>query len=69
MPGDIIKFRHARFPDAITGPEHTAIIIATRSKGRILIAEQNLNDIKRVTEREMAPTDMISGELMFYRPL
>ena len=69
LPGDIIEFRHARFPDAITGPEHTAIIIATRSKGRILIAEQNWNDIKRVTEREMDPAALISGELMFYRPL
>lgn len=69
LPGDIIEFRSARFPDAITGPEHTAIVIATRAKGRILIAEQNWNEIKRVQEREMDPAALISGELMFYRPL
>ncbi len=68
LPGDIVEFRTARFPDSITGPEHTAIVVATAAEGRIVVAEQNWCEIKKVSRREMDPAALISGELMFYRP-
>lgn len=68
LPGDIVEFRSARFPDAMTGPEHTAVVVASAPKGRIVIAEQNWSNVRKVHTREMDPSALISGELMFYRP-
>ncbi len=69
QPGDIAEFRTAKFSDgSLTGPEHTAVVVGTAKRKRVVIAEQNWSGVKKVHEREMDPEGLLSGELMFYRP-
>jgi hypothetical protein len=67
--GDVVEFRSAQFKDGnFTGPEHTAVVVATGGKRKVTIAEQNISGVKKVRLREMDPADLLSGELKFYRP-
>ncbi|HEX2747092.1 MAG TPA: CHAP domain-containing protein [Verrucomicrobiales bacterium] len=69
QPGDIVEFRSAKFADGgMTGPEHTAIVVALGKKGHLTVAEQNWGGHKTVHERDMDPAGLKSGEMMFYRP-
>jgi hypothetical protein len=69
QPGDIAEFRSAKFSDGgMTGPEHTAIVVALGKKGHVILAEQNWGGHKIVHERDMDPAGLQSGEMMFYRP-
>ncbi len=68
QPGDIVEFRSAAFPDSVTGPEHTAIVVGRGRPGHVIISEQNWSDRKIVHERNLDTTALKSGEMMFYRP-
>lgn len=71
QPGDIAEYRSAKFStDGMSGPEHTAVVTGlAKKKGVLIIAEQNWGGVKKVHETELNPAALVSGELMFYRPL
>ena len=71
QPGDIAEYRSAAFSNGgRTGPEHTAVVTGVgKKKGVVIIAEQNWGGVKKVHEAELDPASLVSGELMFYRPL
>ncbi|MES2560776.1 MAG: hypothetical protein V4590_13610 [Bacteroidota bacterium] len=48
--------------------EHTAIVYATAEKGKIKIAEQNVNGVRKVMLSDWDLNDVKSGKLQFYRP-
>ena len=71
QPGDIAEYRSAKFSNgSMSGPEHTAVVTGlAKKKGVLIIAEQNWGGVKKVHETELDPAGLVSGELMFYRPL
>jgi hypothetical protein len=48
--------------------EHTAIVFASEENGRIRIAEQNVNGVRKVILSNWNLNDVKSGKLQFYRP-
>src|SRR5690606_18639410 len=58
------KFSNGTWP----GPEHTSVIVKANRK-TIVVAQQNWGGKKTVSEMEFDPSTLVSGELMFYRPV
>lgn len=68
-PGDIVEFREAKIPGyGTTGPNHTAVIVKGGRRGQCTIAEQNWSGVKKVHEVSVNLRDLVSGEVMVYRP-
>ena len=68
LPGDIVEYRTAKFSNGnSTGPEHTAVVTKGGKRG-MMIAEQNWGGNKTVHEAPFNPKELVSGEMMIYRP-
>ena len=69
LPGDILECDRTRFSDGSYVPaQHTAVIIGIRSASLVRIAEQNHGGKKRVRERVLALSGVLSGKIYIYRP-
>lgn len=68
-PGDIVEYRSAEFSDGSrTGPVHTSVVVKGGRRERATIAEQNWGGDKTVREASFDAGELVSGELMVYRP-
>lgn len=68
-PGDIVEFRNASITGyGITGPEHTAVVIKGGRRGACTLAEQNWGGVKKVRHIAVNLSNLVSGEVMVYRP-
>lgn len=75
IPGDIIQINNvvmeSKTATSITKwkmVEHTAILFEVKENGVVMIAEQNVNKIKKVQINEWNLNDVKSGKMQFYRP-
>jgi hypothetical protein len=48
--------------------KHTAIVYAVGENGKIKIAEQNFNNIRKILLNDWNLKDVKKGKLQFYRP-
>jgi hypothetical protein len=48
--------------------EHTAIVFETGEKGKLKVAEQNVNGVRKVMISSWNLNDLKSGKMQFYRP-
>lgn len=71
LPGDIIAFKNASWSTGMTkwrtGHQHYAIVYEVKSKDRMMIAHQNINNKKKVTITELQMKNS-KGKITFYRP-
>ncbi len=68
LPGDVVEYRSAKFQNgSSTGPEHTSVV-TKGGKRNVMIAEQNWSGNKTVHEAPFNPKELVSGEIMIYRP-
>jgi len=75
FPGDIIHIQNvtmeSKSGNAITKwkmTEHTAILFELRDANKVMIAEQNVNSVRKVQINEWNLDDVKSGKLQFFRP-
>ncbi|MFN5664402.1 MAG: hypothetical protein ACK461_04385 [Bacteroidota bacterium] len=75
IPGDIIQISNivmeSRSDNAITRwkmVQHTAILFEIGIKGSVQVAEQNVNDVRKVMISTWNLNDIKSGRMQFYRP-
>jgi len=75
IPGDIIHILNvtmeSRSENSITKwkmVEHTAILYDLKEANKVMIAEQNVNGVRKVQINEWNLDDVKSGKLQFFRP-
>jgi hypothetical protein len=75
LPGDLIQLsnvtietRTGNSVSTITMAKHTAIVYSVGDNGKIKIAEQNFNNIRKIVLNDWNLTDVKKGKLQFYRP-
>ncbi len=77
LPGDILQFTNCQFVDVqpnrrstttLGTPNHTAIVYSVVN-GNVTILEQNVNNDKRVQTQVLNFSNMVSGNLIVYRPM
>ncbi|CCE82854.1 Piso0_002605 [Millerozyma farinosa CBS 7064] len=73
--GDILQYERCIFKDKQTGatttagdPDHTSIILGTLDQ-KVIVAEQNVNNVKKVVANQLNIPSLIQGELIAYRPV
>lgn len=73
--GDILQYKCCIFKDNQTGatttagdPDHTSVIIGTLGQN-VIVAEQNVNNIKKVVINQLNIPSLVQGELIAYRPV
>jgi hypothetical protein len=49
--------------------KHTAVVYEVRSSRKLVLAEQNINNVKRVMLNEYNLDDIKSGKVQFFRPV
>lgn len=76
LPGDIVQFTNVTMEhkEGTTTTrwkmiKHTAVVYQVISKSTFVLAEQNINQIKRVMLNEYSLDDIKTGKVEFYRPL
>ena len=68
-PGDIVEFLAAEISGyGTTGPNHTAVVVKGGRRGQCTVAEQNWGGVKKVRETNLNLKELVSGEVMVYRP-
>ena len=75
IPGDIIHILNvtmeSRSGNSITRwkmAEHTAILFELKEANKVMVAEQNVNGVRKVQINEWNLDDVKSGKLQFFRP-
>ncbi len=75
MPGDLIQLsnvtiesRKGNSVSTITMAKHTAIVYSVGENGKIKVAEQNFNNIRKIVLNDWNLPDVKKGKLQFYRP-
>lgn len=75
LPGDLIQINNvtmeSKTANSITRwkmAEHTAVLYEVKGEGKITVAEQNVNGVRKVMLSEWDLDDVKSGKLQFYRP-
>lgn len=75
LPGDLVQFEEAKFElktDSLlkrwSKLQHTAIIYKVINKTKVVLAEQNNNNIKKVMLNEIDFGWLKSGKILVYRP-
>ncbi|HVD99274.1 MAG TPA: hypothetical protein VNB90_13790 [Cytophagaceae bacterium] len=75
LPGDVIQLsdvtietRSGNSISRITMAKHTAIVYSVGTEGKIKVAEQNFNNLKKIVINEWDLDDVKKGKLQFYRP-
>ena len=77
LPGDILQFTKCQFVDVqpnhrstttLGTPNHTAIVYSV-SNGNVVILQQNVNNDKHVQTQTLHFSNMVSGNLIVYRPM
>jgi hypothetical protein len=75
IPGDIIHILNvtmeSRSENSITRwkmVEHTAILHELKEANKVMVAEQNVNGVRKVQINEWNLDDVKSGKLQFFRP-
>ena len=75
LPGDLIHINNltmeSKEGNAVTHwkmSEHTAILFEVKAEGKVMIAEQNVNKIRKVMINEWNLNDVKSGKMQFFRP-
>ena len=48
--------------------EHTAILFELKETNKVMVAEQNVNGVRKVQINEWNLDDVKSGKLQFFRP-
>lgn len=73
--GDILQYTSCIFKDKGSGsvsivgdPDHTSVILENMGN-KLIIAEQNINNIKIVKKREICLQDLTQGTVVGYRPM
>ena len=76
LPGDIVQFTGVTMEHKEGSTttrwrmlKHTAVVYEVRSKTQFVLAEQNINQVKRVMLNEYSLDDVKSGKVQFYRPV
>ena len=75
LPGDIIHINNLSMESKVENSvtrwkmsEHTAILFEVKGEGKVMIAEQNVNKIRKVMINEWNLNDVKSGKMQFFRP-
>ncbi len=75
IPGDIILIQNvtmeSKSENSITRwkmVEHTAILFELKETNKVMVAEQNVNGVRKVQINEWNLDDVKSGTLQFFRP-
>lgn len=77
LPGDILQFTNCQFVDVqpnrrstttLGTPNHTAIVYSV-ANGNVVILQQNVNNDKHVQTQTLNFSNMVSGNLIVYRPI
>jgi hypothetical protein len=75
MPGDIIQISNvtmeSKTETSITRwkmVQHTAVVYEVKSNNELVIAEQNVNNVRKVISNTWNLNDMKSGKMEFFRP-
>ena len=73
--GDILQFKSCTFYNAASGrtqtvgaPDHTSVVLGNVG-GKILVAEQNVNNVRTVQNGEYILRDLTLGDVCAYRPV
>jgi len=74
-PGDILQFENVSLSwvdgdntYSMTLPHHTAIVYEVKKDGKIVIAHQNFNNVRKVTTFDISMADIKTGSVQAYRP-
>lgn len=75
FPGDIIHIQNVTM-ESVSGnsitrwkmAEHTAILYELKEAHKVMIAEQNVNSVRKVQINEWNLDDVKSGKMQFFRP-
>ncbi len=75
LPGDLVQLsnvtietRNGNSISRITMEKHTVIVYSVGEEGKIKVAEQNFNNIRKIVINEWDLDDIKKGKLQFYRP-
>jgi hypothetical protein len=75
IPGDIIQINNVTMESKTATSivrwkmkEHTAILFDVKENGKVMVAEQNVNGMRKVQVNEWNLNDVKSGKMQFYRP-
>lgn len=66
--GDIIQFKNVKFSDGGVYSQHTAIVFEVLGDDKLIIADQNFNNKRKVTTHELDLGLQTKGKITFYRP-
>lgn len=73
--GDILQMENITFSwtegdntYTATFPHHTAIVYEVKTDGKIVMAHQNFNNVRKVTTLEISLSSIQKGDLQAYRP-
>ncbi|MBP6301750.1 MAG: hypothetical protein KBB37_01080 [Bacteroidia bacterium] len=76
LPGDIIQFtgvtmehKEGSSTTRWSMIKHTAVVYEVHSSRQLILAEQNINNVKRVMLNEYNLDDIKSGKVQFFRPV
>lgn len=73
--GDILQMENVSFSwtegdytYSATFPHHTAVVYEVKDNGKIVLAHQNFNNVRKVATLEISLSDITSGTVEAYRP-
>lgn len=76
LSGDIVQFNGVKMEhregtsiSRWTMEKHTAIVYEVKDADQIILAEQNMNQVRKVTLNGYRISEVIKGKLIFYRPV
>jgi hypothetical protein len=75
LPGDLVQLSNVTIESKngnaisrITMQKHTVVVYSVEENGKIHVAEQNFNNVRKVVINEWNLNDVKKGKLQFYRP-